>query len=360
MKLKRRIPALLMVAVMMVVAVGVAGNGNSADGREKPVRIAVLVALLNTFTQADIEGVKRAADDLGGTVKTFNANFDPNLQINQCNDAVTSRRYDAMILLPVTGSSVVPCVKAAIKAGIKVGAMDTVIGPSNSTVRPQVKGVIGQAANTPESLGRIHARAIIGACGKKKKCKVGEIIASPDFAFSTARLNTVKKLLKEHDNIEIVSTLPGFYDIAKGGDAARTMLTAHPDISVIDTEGDNMANGALRVLKSLGKAKKIPLIGQGGSVEAIKLVKSGEYYASSIQTPCQNGKKVGRAVINAVRGKKSKTPFVESANFFWGNIGGVLTKRNVAKFKSDWALVGKAVPKGACPRLDLDKGQPKK
>jgi ribose transport system substrate-binding protein len=87
----------------------------------------------NTYTKAVGDGVAKAAEEMGATVDIFGADpaFDAAAQSRQIQDAIVSNRYDVFIIYACDGNAVVSDVDDAIKAGIKVVAVDVVIGPES-------------------------------------------------------------------------------------------------------------------------------------------------------------------------------------------------------------------------------------
>ena len=76
---------------------------------------------------------------------------------------------------------------------------------------------------------------------------------------------------------------PGNYDQTASQGVAQTFFTAHKNINVFGTFGDQMAQGTLTALKLVGgytPGKNIEIIGYGGAKEIVNEVKSGTIYAT--------------------------------------------------------------------------------
>jgi ribose transport system substrate-binding protein len=76
---------------------------------------------------------------------------------------------------------------------------------------------------------------------------------------------------------------PGMYDQTTSQSVAQTFFTAHKNINVFATFGDQMAQGALTALKLVGgytPGQNIQVIGYGGAKEIVDEVKSGTIYAT--------------------------------------------------------------------------------
>ena len=71
---------------------------------------------------------------------------------------------------------------------------------------------------------------------------------------------------------------PGQYDQTQSQSVAQTFFTAHKNINVFATFGDQMAQGAMTAMKLVGgytPGQNIQIIGYGGAQEIVNEVKSG-------------------------------------------------------------------------------------
>src|SRR5687767_14590951 len=69
------------------------GGGSTTKAADKPVDVAYISYALTDYVQAEQKGLEDAVKPGGGSVRLFNANFDPQKLIQQCQDAVNSGRY---------------------------------------------------------------------------------------------------------------------------------------------------------------------------------------------------------------------------------------------------------------------------
>ena len=72
---------------------------------------------------------------------------------------------------------------------------------------------------------------------------------------------------------------PGQYDQTDSQSVAQTFFTAHKNINVFATFGDQMAQGTITAMKLVGgytPGQNIQIIGYGGAQEIVNEVKSGD------------------------------------------------------------------------------------
>jgi ribose transport system substrate-binding protein len=342
----RRSGAILCVICGAALALGACGDdedepsgGGSGAGQQKEVRVGIFMASLGDgYTQALNDSVGKEAKALGATSQTFNANFDPAKQLQQCQDAIVTQKFQAFIIQSVDGPSMVPCARQAVDAGIKVVAVSNPIGPKFDTTAPQVKGLTGTILESPSTMGRALADLTADACKGKDPCQVIYEFGPPDFSFAA---NSRKVFNAEAGKGQIDVVAEGSHEFVP--DKARSLTTqflvAHPDVDVITSDDDPSAAAALAVVKRRGLEKQVTVIGGAGSQEGQELVQSGEMFGSAVLVPRSAGKKATEIAVKAARGESpGKTEFNNAEDL--SSIGPTLTKENAAQFKAEWSVGG--------------------
>ncbi len=141
------------------------GAGGSSSAGTKQVSIAVLVAgASNAYQAAGVAAIKAAAPGLDAKVDVFDANFDASKQYSQFQTAITSKKYQGIIIDPADGSGIVSLVAQANAAHIPVAAWNQPIGTDYSTPNPTVKGVVAQAMLPINDSGEINGQLTKQAC----------------------------------------------------------------------------------------------------------------------------------------------------------------------------------------------------
>jgi len=290
----------------------------------------------NDYILAAETGVREIVEGAGGEVIAFDAGFDPEEQLNQIEDAITSGNFDAFIIYSVDGVGVTVGVDSAAEAGIPVIALDAPINENRNTLVPY-ENVAAQVARTGELDGEQIGNAIVMACGDIDPCEVAFIIGFQLFPLDVDRLAAVETIVDEHDNIEIVAIQEGLYVEDAGFDVATDMLTANPDIDVIASVGDQMILGAELAVQDAGLEGSVALIGQGGNIDAYNAVVEGRWFATIANLPYTNGKIAGQMALQALDGSL----IVRSVNMYdqsppFPASGAIITEENAADFTPEW------------------------
>jgi ribose transport system substrate-binding protein len=325
-KRRHRATAILASTALLALAVTVAGASGAAD---KP-RIAYLsFAVANSYDAPMLAAAKAVAKAQGASVTVFDAANDPKKQLAQLQTAITSKKYDGIIVQPIFGPQLIPTINSAIKSGLKVVNIDQILGKNPGTAAPPVKGLSGNAVFVQTDIGKKQGQLVNDACAaaNANPCKVGYLYSVKVSSLDTAIRNGFDQVTKGH-GVDVVAEGETFYNPANALKAAQTMLQAQPDLNVI-VGADQGATGAQQALNG----KNVTLIGYGGGGVGLKAVGSGAWFGTVVQRPATEGKLGMQCVIKAVKTGKG-----------CGGIdvlkglpnGGVVTKANASKFKAEW------------------------
>jgi ribose transport system substrate-binding protein len=335
----------------LALAIAAAGCGSSDDGdgattassgsstataaattgsSEKAANVAYLPYAYTDFLQAEQEGIKEAVTPGGGSVKVFNANFDPQKQIQQCNDAVTSGRYNAIVLAPVEGPSGVPCVTAAKAAGIPVVSIESAVGTDPDDLNPQVDGVVASIVFSPKSNAAKLVKIAKLACQDLDPCNIIAEVATPTDTFTNV---AVDEVAKQVPNAKILQKVSGQYDPSVIAKAFPDALAAHPEANVFLSAADSQALAVVPAVKSAGREGEIRLLGNGGSRLGVKGVEDGTLFATVGNWPKQGGVKAGEFAIQAVNGQTIDQPGVDALEL---DSPDIITKETAKDFTPEW------------------------
>jgi ribose transport system substrate-binding protein len=270
-------------------------------------------------------------------VQTFDATFDPQKQLQQCQDAIVTQRFQAFVIQPVAGPSMVPCATQAIDAGITVVAVSNPIGPEIDTTEPQVEGLTGTILESPGTMGQTLAELTVEACQGKDPCQVIYEFGPPDFSFAANTREVFNDEVAKEPTIEVVGEGSHLFQPDRARSLTRELLTANPDVDVITSDDDPSAAALLSVVKEMGLEDQIEIIGGAGAREGAKLVASGEMFGSSVLVPRTAGTKAAQIAITGARGEDpGETEFNNAEDL--SPIGPKLTMQNVAEFKAEWSV----------------------
>lgn len=291
-------------AALIVIFIVALTASVGAGGTRKTVRIAYFNPVAaNAFTASQYKGIKFNAKKMNASVTQFDAGFDQNKQISQMQDAIVSKKFDAFVVTPVNGAVLVNPAQQAIKAGIKVVVLFNDIGPDLDSISPQVKGISSVIGQRLSVNGTLIAQAIVGACGSKNPCNVAYMPGSFKQGTEKIRLDALNKVLKAHKAIKTIESAEGGYLADPAFKASTDVLTAHPDVDVFATSGDQMMTGILQAVKNAKLTGKIKLVGNGTTIEGVRWVRQGLVVADPVGVPYTEGLLGTKYAVMAVNGQ---------------------------------------------------------
>lgn len=218
------------------------------------------------------EGAKRAAEELGIELSFLSAEFNGDIE-GQIAVVETElvKSPDAIVLVPMNGTALIPKVLEANTLGIPVITADTRVdeGPA------QVETFVG--------LDEYQSQAGIARWVAEELGGEGQIAILEGFRGSSTaelRLNGMNDVFAEYDGIEVVASIAADWDQEKGLRAAEDILQAHPEVDAIIGSNDLMALGAVQAVKSAGRLDEVLIVGNDAIPSALSSLRSGELDAT--------------------------------------------------------------------------------
>jgi ribose transport system substrate-binding protein len=256
----------------------------------------------NTYDNANLDNVTAVARCEHGTVTPFYGEFDPAVQLAQCEAAVASHHFDAIIVIPTDSVGIIECVTRARRRGIPVVATDLPIGPDFTTVEPQVPGQAGAVLVPAADWGSSLASLVVGACAGREPCDVAYIAGSFDVAFDQIALDDLDAAAAAHPSIHIVHRDQAFYDTGLAFSITQTILADDPGVDVIVGAGDQMAQGSEQAIAAAGlPAGQIQIVGAGAGAYGVQAVRDARWYATFVTLPGDEGLFGAHIAIDAAR-----------------------------------------------------------
>jgi ribose transport system substrate-binding protein len=286
------------------------------------------------YLPKEVEGVTDVIGRSGGTVKIFDAKLDQQKQLNQCQDAISSGRYNVIVLQPVDPAGAAVCAREAAAADIPVFAFEFPVGTDPNTLEPQLDGVDGSVVGTIQSQAEKTFQAFEAGCKGDSDCKVALEVASRADPLGSAQIDLLKSK-GPAAGIQLVAITEGAYDIAQTAQKLPDVLQANPDLDVFLTEADTNAIAAIPIIKDAGMSDQIKIMGLGGSTSMIDAIKSGTAYGTVAYWPRTAGTVVGQMIQDTLDGKTVAEPAVDLQAVAPGQPV-IVTQENVDTFTPEW------------------------
>ena len=262
-------------ALSLALAVSAALLG-MAPAQAKDLKIGFSqVTLQSPFYVQLRDGAKAAAQKGGDKLIFLDANGDISKQNNDVQDLLT-QKIDVLIINPVNPDSVGASLDAAKARKVPVIAVDRAINGEVATSigRDNVK------------MGKLSGDALLAAL-KSRNVTDGKIIEIQGDAGGTVMAQRRKGFHSafEGSAYKIVDGPYSEYMRANAVTAMQDLLQANPDVKAVFAHNDDMAMGALQVLKERGR-NDVLVAGVDGLSEAIDAIQNGnQYVATALNDP---------------------------------------------------------------------------
>ncbi len=311
MKTRRTILASLAAAASAIAMLATSGAAH-AEG----LKIGFSqVTLQSPFYVQLKTGAEAAAKASGDTLVFLDANGDVSKQNNDIQDLIT-QGVNAIIINPVNPEAVAPSLEAAAAAGIPVITVD----------RPVTGGkVAAHVGRDNKAMGKLVGEAVVaklkadGITG----AKIIEIQGDAGGAVMMDRRDGFHSAI-EGSGHTITEGPYAEYIRANAVTAMQDLLQANSDVKVVYAHNDDMALGAMQVLKENGR-DDVLIAGVDGLSEALEaMAAGGQYVATALNDPQYLGDVTIQVAREAAAGK-TVPAFVDAGT-------SLVTPENVGQF----------------------------
>jgi ribose transport system substrate-binding protein len=315
MKVRFRRVAVLLGAAAAVAAIAAAFLVSASGAAPKAkVNIAVFYYNGSPFGISQLKGAQIQAKALGNiSITGFNGNNDPHAQQTQLQDAITTGKYQAMIIAALDGHGLAPTIKQATGKGIKVIVLDYTLGTLDQTKTlkptPGLVSTVGQGLREQiTGWGVALKQACAAKVGAGKPCSIAFMYGLANYPTDAYRVGVLNKMFATGP-IKLLKMPPGNYDQATAQKVTLDFFQKKPHVDVFATFGDQMNAGGDVALKQLGitPGKDLLEVGFGATKQAVAWIKSGLWYSAGAYYPTTESKISVKALIDALNGKKVPT-----------------------------------------------------
>jgi ribose transport system substrate-binding protein len=284
----KRLGAIVAVSAFSLVITGCAPAEEGASGTDCVIGMVQINQTAAFFTEMN-RGAEEAAAEVGCELTIANANNDSAKQASDIENFVT-QGVTGLIVVAIDTNGVLPGVKAAMEAGIKVvavdakledGAYDTFVGVDNEAAG----AVIGQWA-----VDNDYADGSYGVVGAKNS------------TIQNLREDAFRAVV-DANGATFTQSVSGDNVQEQAADAAVNLITAQPDLNFIYTTGEPATVG---VVAGLGENSSTKVIGWDLTKEVIAGLDSSTVVGVVQQDPYQEGIEAVKEIFALLGGATAK------------------------------------------------------
>jgi ABC-type sugar transport system substrate-binding protein len=336
-------------AIAVALALGVSGvlaaQAPSASRARHATQLRIAFfsdSLNNAYLQAAVAAAKQVAAKNKIKMDIFSADWDTNKQLTQIQDAISSGKYQALVVESIDGQSVCKSLMDAVKKKIVVTIYNTAIcGNYRQGYTPGTAGYFGEIQyRTGLQMGQSMAQALGG------KGKVAYISGPVQNSIVGQTTQGIKDAFKKYPNVKLVSELAGDWDPAKGLAATQDLLQSQPDINGIIYGVDQMAVPSIKWLQQSKKLGKIKIVSLGGTKQAFDLIRQGKMHSTFNSLPREEAAYALQAAIDTLNHRPISVPGWDAKRKVYNVLkdprfkGGpaMVTKKNVNTLTAEWSV----------------------
>lgn len=244
----------------------------------------VMKTLTNPFFVKMENGARRAESELGIVLTVKAAAQETSIdQQEQIIDDLIVNKVDAIVIAPGDSQSLVPILKKAAAAGIKIVNIDNRLDAA--LVSQAGFGPVPFVSIDNENAAYLATKQISGDTATHEAA-ILEGIRSADN--SQQRVAGAKRAFAESPTTRIVATETANWKIDEGYTVTKSLFAKHPNITLLFAANDMMALGAIRYLDEAGR-HNVKVAAFDALDEAISAVKSKALYVTVDQKAEEQG-----------------------------------------------------------------------
>lgn len=260
----------------------------------------VMKTLTNPFFIEMEKGARRAEKELAVEllVKTAAQETSIEQQIQIVDDLIAAK-VDAIVIAPGDSQRLVPVLKKAANAGIKLVNIDNRLDPES----------IKQAGLAPvpfisvdnERAAYASAKFIAASAKQGTQAAILEGIRSADNA--RQRMEGAKRAFAENKAIRLVASESANWKIDEAYSVTQQIFAKHPQVSLLFAANDMMALGALKFLRE-SKRDRVKVAAYDALDEAVAEVKAGRLAVTVDQQAAEQGFQGIGLAVRVLKGEK--------------------------------------------------------
>ncbi|UOR01269.1 sugar ABC transporter substrate-binding protein [Leucobacter allii] len=275
-----------------------ASEDAAADGAGKEI-CYITAAESHAYATPANEAFQAAADEAGAKVTMLSQDFDVQTGTEQLTTCI-GRSPDGIVLWPLDPQAYIPGLIQAQTAGIPVVLINS---PMDDEALELVASFTGPDVYEE---GVLSAEAMDEALGGEGGVVI--IAGQAGNGTSIGRTDGFTEQLEElGSGIEVLQTVNADFDQQKALVASRDLITRFgDDIDGVYANDDTMARGFIDAWAEAGKDPGAipPIVGINGQQDAFDSIRDGQFYATIVQSPVEDGKLALETILQAAAGEQ--------------------------------------------------------
>jgi len=271
-----------------------------APNKSSDIRVALIMkTLTNPFFIEMEKGARKAQQETGIDLQVFTSTQETSIeqQIQLVENQIQAK-VNAIVIAPGDSQRLIPVLKKAQDAGIKVVNIDNRLQPE-ALVASGMKPVPFISVDN-EQAAYLSAKFVVSKVNTNTEAAIFEGIRTAENA--NQRKLGAERAFKENSKIRVVATDTANWKIDEAYELARHIFSTNPKIGVVFCANDMMAIGVIKYLQE-SHNNKVLLAGFDALEEAKAAIHQGHMQVTVDQQAAQQGYQGVMAALQVLRGE---------------------------------------------------------
>lgn len=290
--------AMLLLAGCASTGAGDGTDGSGSSGADGAEICYITAAESHAYATPANEAFLAAADEAGAKVTMLSQDFDVQTGTEQLTTCI-GRNPDGIVLWPLDPQAYIPGLIQAQTADIPVVLINS---PMDDEALELVASFTGPDVYEEGVLAADAMEETLGGSGN-----VVIIAGQAGNGTSIGRVDGFNERLDEiGPDIEVLQTVNADFDQQKALVASRDLITRFgDDIDGVYANDDTMARGFIDAWAEAGRdMAEIPrIVGINGQQDAFDSIREGQFYATIVQSPVEDGKLGLETILKVAAGE---------------------------------------------------------
>ncbi len=273
-----------------------ADDGGSADAALEICYVTAAEA--HPYVTPANEAFAEAAEAAGANVTQLSQEFDVQKGTEQLTTCI-GQNPDGIVLWPLDPQAYIPGLISAQEAGIPVVLINS---PMDAAALELVASFTGPDVYDQGVMSADLINDLLGGAGN-----VVIIAGQAGNGTTIGRTDGFTERLAElGSSIEVLQIVNADFDQQKALEASRDLITRFgDDLDAVYANDDTMARGFIDAWTESGRSLDDipPITGINGQKDAFESIKAGQFYATIVQSPREDGKLALNTIVAAARGE---------------------------------------------------------
>lgn len=275
-----------------------ADDSNGEAGAEDISICYVTAAEAHPYVTPANEAFDAAAAEAGVSVTRLSQEFDVQTGTEQLNTCI-GQNPDGIVLWPLDPQAYIPGLISAQDAGIPVVLINS---PMDEAALEYVTSFTGPDVYDQGVMSADLINDLLGGEGD-----IVIIAGQAGNGTTIGRTDGFTERLDEiGSSIEVLQIVNADFDQQKALEASRDLITRFgDDLDAVYANDDTMARGFIDAWTESGRSLDDipPITGINGQQDAFESIKAGQFHATIVQSPAEDGKLALNTIVSAARGE---------------------------------------------------------